>query len=67
MKLIMEGWRQYINEGIDSRIQAQVDKFIGDPELYITIRSFWGSYVEFMYTDAQGLANPGDWGKAWSS
>lgn len=54
MKLIMEGWRQYLNEGIDSRIQAQVDKFISDPKLHITIRSFWGSYVEFMYTDAQG-------------
>ena len=54
MDKIMEGWRQYLNEGIDSRIQAQVDRFISNPELYITIRSFWGSYVEFMYTDAQG-------------
>jgi len=54
MDKIMEGWRRYLNEGIDPRIQAQVDRFINDPEKYITIRSFWGSYVEFMYTDAQG-------------
>jgi len=39
MKLLMENWRQYLNEGIDPRIQKQIDKLLspGHSDLSIAI------------------------------
>jgi len=37
MKLLMESWRQYINEGVDPRIQKQIDNLLATPELGVAI------------------------------
>ena len=50
----MENWRKYLNEGIDSRIQNQIDKFLANKDMYITIHTLWHSTKDIMYTDAEG-------------
>lgn len=39
MKLIMENWRKFLNEGIDSRIQKQLDMVLQLPDVGIAISS----------------------------
>ena len=38
MKLIMENWRQYLNEGIDPRIQKQIDMLLALPDVAIRLQ-----------------------------
>jgi len=69
MKQLMENWRKFLNEGIDSRIQKQIDMVIQLPDVGITIsRGGFGrsiryvliedaetqQYSELTYNDALG-------------
>ena len=38
MKLLLENWRKYLNEGIDPRIQKQLDKILALPDVGVAIR-----------------------------
>ena len=69
MKLIMEGWRKFLNEGLDSRIQKQLDMLFGLPDVGVAISDSLGKsiryvriedaetqqYSELTYNDAQLL------------
>ena len=50
MKLLFENWRTYLNEGIDSRIQKQIDNLLAIPEAAVAIVN-QGKYVDIQYTD----------------
>ena len=39
MKLLFESWRRYLNEGIDPRIQKQIDMLLAKPNIGIAIAS----------------------------
>lgn len=49
MKLILENWRRYLNEGIDPRIQKQIDNLLAIPEAAVAIVN-QGKYVDIQYT-----------------
>jgi len=38
MKLLFENWRQYLNEGIDPRIQKQIDNLLQLPDVGISLK-----------------------------
>ena len=52
MKLLFENWRKYLNEGVDPRIQKQIDNLIQLPNVEIGIRFFKTSTVYFEYVDS---------------
>jgi len=39
MKQLMENWRRFLNEGVDSRIQKRLDDLLSFPDVGITISS----------------------------
>jgi len=43
MKLLFENWRKYLNEGIDPRIQKQIDMLLALPDVAIRLKRDWGS------------------------
>jgi hypothetical protein len=55
MKLLMENWRQYINEGIDPRIQKQIDNLLAIPNLGIAIEKqsldLYENYLQIKYIE----------------
>lgn len=52
MKLLFENWRKYLNEGIDPRIQKQIDMLLALPDVAIKLqtRSAIGSAEGFRVT-----------------
>jgi hypothetical protein len=68
MKLLFENWRKYLNEGIDPRIQKQVDNLLQLSDVGIRIRFHGKSGVYFEYANVsaqdarrQGAHDP--WGR----
>ena len=64
MKLIMENWRQYLNESIDPRIQKQIDMLLALPDVAIKLQlrggaagSAEGFRVSYVRT-GKGAAQP---------
>ena len=42
MKLLFENWRKYLNEGIDPRIQKQIDMLLALPDVTVRLQSTSG-------------------------
>jgi hypothetical protein len=49
MKLLFENWRKYLNEGIDPRIQKQIDKLLQLPDVGIRLKSDSAAAAHFEY------------------
>tara|TARA_R100000008_G_scaffold70185_1_gene47740 strand:- start:210 stop:908 length:699 start_codon:yes stop_codon:yes gene_type:complete len=74
MKLLFENWRKYLNEGIDHRIQKQLDMLMALPDLAIRVekRNEWSGlhaegarvyYVRLEEGGLETLTTPGDEGE----
>ena len=48
MKLLFESWRQYLNEGIDPRIQKQIDMLLALPDIGIAIADGLGKSIRYV-------------------
>jgi len=54
VKLILENWRRYLNEGIDPRIQKQIDNMMQFRNFGITIKRTSSKTVEVRYGQLSG-------------
>ena len=48
MKQLMENWRRFLNEGIDSRIQKQLDMLLALPDIAIAISDGLGKHIRYV-------------------
>ena len=59
MKLLLENWREYLNEGIDPRIQKQIDRLLALPDIGVAMRET-DRWVAFQYRVLPGREDRGD-------
>lgn len=62
MKQLMENWRRFLNEGIDPRIQKQIDMLLAIPNLGIAIDSeaSFGKGIKYVEITEGGYETLGD-------
>jgi len=48
MKKLMENWRRFLNEGIDPRIQKQLDMLLALPDIAIAISDGLGKHIRYV-------------------
>ena len=57
MKLLFENWRKYLNEGIDPRIQKQIDNLLQIPNVGIRLKfPAGGARIQYVRLDEQASA-----------
>ena len=59
MKLLLENWREYLDEGIDPRIQKQIDRLLALPDIGVAMRET-DRWVAFQYRVLPGREDRGD-------